>query len=80
MPFSPDLADGDPEADGPAHLTPEERRRQIAAILARGVLRLHSSGQLPPHSAASTPSDNSSKFRQKALEVSAPPSPHATRG
>lgn len=81
MPLSPDLpADGFPEADGPAHLTPDERRRQVAAILARGVLRLRSSGHLPPHSAESTPADNSSKSRQKALEVSAPPSPHATRG
>jgi len=56
MPLSPDLpADGSPELDSPAHLTPDERRRQVAAILARGALRLRSSGRLP------------SKSRQKAL-------------
>ena len=82
MPLSPDLpADDFPGADSPAHLTPDERRRQVAAILARGVLRLCSSVQLPPESADSAPAaSNSSKSRQKALEVSAPPSPHATRG
>jgi hypothetical protein len=81
MPLPPDLpADGSPEADSPANLTPEERRRQVAAILARGVLRLRSSGRLPSHPAATVPADISSKSRQKALEVSAHTSPHATRG
>lgn len=81
MPFSPDLpANGSPEADTPAHLTPDERRRQVAAILAKGVLRLCSSAQQLPDPDQSAPADNSSKSRQKALEVSAPPSPHATRG
>ena len=82
MPLPPDLpADANSEVDSPAHLTPDERRRQVAAILARGVLRLCSSAQLPPESAESAPvAGNSSKSRQKALEVSAPPSPHATRG
>jgi hypothetical protein len=81
MPLSPDLpADDSSEADSPAYLTPDERRRQVAAILARGVLRLRSSGRLPSNPAASAPADLSSKSRQKALEVSAHTSPHATRG
>jgi len=36
-------------------LTPDERRREIASILARGVLRLHRTRQLTPASAASDP-------------------------
>lgn len=77
MPLSPDLPAEDlPEADSPAHLTPDERRRQVSAILARGVLRMGRSGRLPPHPATSAPADLPSKSRQKALEVSAPPSPH----
>lgn len=78
MPFPPDLPAEDlPEADNPAHLTPDERRRRVAAILAKGVLRLRSSGQLPQDVPGP---DNSSESRQKALEVSATSSPHATRG
>lgn len=72
MPYSP---------DSPAHLTPEERRRQVAAILAKGVLRLCSSAQLGQDSAESADtSDISSESCPKALELFAPTSPHATRG
>ncbi len=39
MPYSP---------DSPAHLTPEQRRREIAAILAKGVLRLRSCAKTAP--------------------------------
>ena len=65
----------------PAHLTPDERRRQVATILARGVLRLRSSAQLGPDPAESEPcADNSSDPRKKALAVSTTFCPDATRG
>lgn len=62
-----------PYTPNEAHLTPDQRRREIAAILARGVLRLN---QLPPESAGSAPST----MPQKGLEVSATSRPHVTRG
>jgi len=45
MPYSPDSS---------AHLTPEQRRREIAAILARGVLRLRRPPDKPAPSPATT--------------------------
>ena len=51
------------------HLTPDERRREIAAILARGVLRL---SRVAPDDAPDPP--------KKPLELSAPSRPHVTRG
>ena len=67
--------------DDPAHLTPDERRRQVAAILARGVLRLRSSAQLGPDPAESEHcAENSSDPRKKALAESATSWPDATRG
>jgi len=53
--------------------TPEQRRREIASILARGLLRLRRD---PPESAAC----NAAEPRQKALEVCAPARPHGTAG
>lgn len=51
------------------HLTPEARRREVAAIFARGVLRLR---HLAPNDAPDPP--------QKPLELSATSRPHVTRG
>ena len=62
-------------------LNADERRRRIAAILAKGVLRLRSFAQVPHDSAESGPaSKKSSEPGGKALEVSATPSLHATQG
>ncbi len=72
LPYSPDNS---------AHLIADERRRRIAAILAKGVLRLRSFAQVPHDSAESGPaSKKSSEPGGKALEVSATPSLHATQG
>ena len=66
MPYTPDEA----------HLTPDQRLHEIAAILAKGVLRLRSSAQCAQESAGSAPST----MPQKGLEVSATSRPHVTRG
>ncbi len=64
-----------------ANPTRERRRREIAAILAKGVLRLRRGTGISPDSAESYgPCHNSSESGQKALEVSATSSPHTTRG
>ena len=36
-----------PAADDPASLTPEQRRRELAALLARGLLRLRDRRLMP---------------------------------
>lgn len=65
----------------PAHLTPEQRRREIAAILAKGVLRLRSVAQIRPGSAPESRSPKKgTETLRKALELSATSSPHATTG
>lgn len=66
--------------DDPADLTSDQRRREIAAILARGILRLHQTRQLAPESAASEPADHSPEAPQKDLEVSDTSRPHVTGG
>jgi hypothetical protein len=66
MPHSP---------DDPAHLTPDQRRHEIAAILARGVLRLHSMRQTRP---ASGLADEAPEPADSSLEVSRTPRPHVT--
>ena len=56
-------------------LTPQERRREIASILARGILRLHQARAL---TAASTPSEHAKhgpNVPDKDLEVSARSAP-----
>jgi len=56
------------------NLTPDQRRREIAAIFAKGVLRLRSLGQTSP-----SPSfENSEKTLQIGLDVSATSSPDVT--
>ena len=56
-----------------SRLTPEQRRHEVAAILARGVLRQR---QIAAAGREPGPSDPP----QKALEVSAKGRPHGTRG
>ena len=56
----------------PILLTPEERRRRIAAILATGLLRLHARSALPPGPAVDDPSPPQilSESRPNSLELS----------
>jgi len=53
----------------PAAMTPEERRREVAAILARGVLRLRRSAENAPGSRPSRTPEKSSKRGREALDV-----------
>ena len=59
--------------DDPTTLTLSQRRREVAAILARAVLRLHGMGQ-------TAPPEDASESAQNGLEVSVPSSPHVTCG
>ena len=66
-----------------AALTPDERRREVAAILAAGVLRLTSRPDLVPESADSADADGpgkSSDSAEKALELCTPPRTHCPDG
>ena len=60
----------------PAAMTPEERRREVAAILARGVLRLRQSTENAPGSRPSRTPEKSSNFRREALDEGAKTSLH----
>ena len=63
----------------PATMTPSQRRREIATILARGVLRLRQCRENTPDSqpsrTAETPAE-SSKSGQDRLDEGAKTSPH----
>ena len=63
-----------PEAD--SSLTPDQRRHEIASLLARGVLRLQRAALAAPEAA----DPGAPEPTQKDLEVWAPPRPHVTRG
>ena len=65
----------EPIAD-PATMTAAQRRREIAAILARGVLRLRQAAQSSPGSRSSRTPENLSKQRQNGLDEGAETSPH----
>jgi hypothetical protein len=58
-------------ADGP---TPEQRRKEVAAILGRGLLRLSSACMAKPEAWVPSPETPD----QKALDVSAPGDPHVS--
>lgn len=62
--------------DDPAAMTPSQRRREIAAILARGVLRLRQCGENPPGSQPSRIAEESSEPGQNRLDAGARRSPH----
>ena len=53
-----------------AHLTPDQRSRKVASILARGVLRLR------PAPSESSESRDALKRTQKGLDVSVKSRPH----
>lgn len=59
----------------PATMTPHQRLQEIAAILARGVLRLRQA-QTPPGSRFSRTPENPAKQRQNGLDEGAQTSPH----
>ena len=59
-----------PSSDEPTELTPEERRREIAALLARGVLRHLHTRQLAPESAASESTAEAPERLHKDLDGS----------
>ena len=63
--------------DDPAALTPAQRRREIAAILARGVLRLHQTGHERSGLRFSGTVEESAESRGKGLDEWAGISPHA---
>ena len=71
----------------PTTMTPQQRRQEIAAILARGVLRLRHAVQASPTSGgggggsrSSRTSENSSKQRRIGLDEGAETSPHVLAG
>jgi len=61
-------------------LTPDQRRREIARMLARGVLRLRSMAQGEPASAGSDPSDDQIAPSQEGVDVCATTRPHGSAG
>ncbi len=65
----------EPIAD-PAAMTPQQRRQEIAAILARGVLRLRQAAQASPCSRSSRTPEKPAKQRQNGLDEGARTSPH----
>jgi len=65
----------EPIAD-PAAMTPHERRQEIAAILAKGVLRLRQAAQASTGSRSSRTPENPAKQRQNGLDEGARTSPH----
>jgi len=68
----------EPLADprNPAAMTPHERCQEIAAILARGVLRLRQTGQTCLGSRSFRTPENPAKQRQNGLDEGAETSPH----
>ena len=68
-----------PYASHDSRLTPDQRRREIAAILARGVLRLRDTRQVAPKLGAGL-SHDPPEWPQKGLEVSGTSRPHVDRG
>ena len=66
--------------DAPAAMTPSERRRAIAAILARGVLRLRQGAPKAPSSGPSRTGEQVSEFCRDCLDEGAETSPHGLAG
>jgi len=66
--------------DDPAVMTPSQRRSEIAAILARGVLRLRQCGDNPSDSQPSRAVEKASESRRDCLDEGATSSPYVTAG
>ena len=56
----------------PDDLTPDQRRREIAAILAEGILRLRCTRQVAPESADSACPDDATEALEKEDLIRAP--------
>ena len=63
--------------DDPATMTPAQRRQEIAAILARGVMRLRQTAPTSPGSQSTRTAGKDSEFLQNGLDESAETCPHA---
>jgi len=66
--------------EDPAEMTPDQRRCEIAAILARGVLRLRQCAQSSAISEESRTPEKSSESGQDCLDEGAKTSPHVPAG
>lgn len=64
------------DPQNPAAMSPQQRRREISAILARGVLRLRQTAQISPSSSTTRTAEESVKSRQNCLDVHAKARPH----
>jgi hypothetical protein len=64
----------------PDDLSPDQRRREIAAILAEGILRLRCVREVAPESADSPCPDAASEAPEKGLDACATSRPHVTGG
>jgi len=62
--------------DDPADMTPTQRRREIAVLLARGVLRLRQCAKTSADLAESRTAERISKSGQNGLDGAATSSPH----
>jgi len=74
---------GEALAKTAAALRPDERRHEVATILAAGVLRLTSRPDVPPESPESADANGlgkSSDSPEKALELCPPPRTHCPHG
>lgn len=72
-----------PAADSPvadADLTPAERLHEVAAILARGILRLHPHAHTLPDPSESRPSERVAESSEITLDGVAPSRPDPPRG
>lgn len=63
--------------DDPATMTTQQRRHEIAAILAQGMLRLQMSTRKSPGSRLSRTTEQSTESRGNCLDEAARTGPHA---
>ena len=66
--------------DDPAAMTPSQRRREIAAILARGVLRVRECASASDDSGETRTVEKAPDSGQTCLELDATSSPHVPAG
>lgn len=64
------------DPQNPATMSPHQRRNEIAAILAHGVLRLREMVHLSPGSSTSRTAEKSLELRVKSLDPDAKARPH----
>ena len=66
--------------EDPTKMIPDQRRREVAAILARGVLRLRQCAQTSPVSGESRTPEKASKSFRDCLDEGAKRSPYVPAG